>query len=120
MPGNMYIEMPLPDDPRSFVQNQEKLDQMAKKESLGEETVNGYDCEKARFKFNNTAYGTMTQWFSHRLNWPVKTESKSSYGTTISEYENIEVGNVPDAIFELPAGYQKLSMPGMPRRKPGK
>lgn len=119
MPNNMVMEIPLPEDPRSFAQNQDQLEEMAQKESLGQETVEGYECEVSLYKFHDAAYGTMTQWFSKKLNWPVKIESKSEYGTVLSEYKNIKVGSVPDDLFEIPAGYQKMSMPGMQMPKMG-
>ena len=34
------------------------------------------------------------------------------------EYKNIKEGNIPATVFEVPAGYQKMSMPaGMPRMR---
>lgn len=49
----------------------------------------------------------------------MKTESKDSKGktTSIIEYKNINTGNQPDSLFEIPAGYSKFAMsfniPGM-------
>jgi len=45
-------------------------------------------------------------------NFPVKYESEDKKTSTV--WKNIKTGVVTDAVFEVPAGYKKMSMPTMP------
>jgi hypothetical protein len=58
--------------------------------------------------------GTTTMWISKKLNFPIKTEMEGSSGPMSMEYKNIQEKELPDSLFEIPAGYQKMSMPSMP------
>jgi hypothetical protein len=40
---------------------------------------------------------------------------KSSSGPMSMEYKNIQEKEIPDSLFKIPAGYQKMSMPMMPK-----
>ena len=82
----------------------------AKVRRLGRETVNGFDCEKIQVTENGTV---ITQWFSEELGWPIKGEVKGPGGVSTHEYKNIRKGGVSDALFEVPAGFQKMSVPGL-------
>ena len=35
-------------------------------------------------------------------------------GSFTQEYKNIKIGGQPDSLFEVPAGYKKMTMPGVP------
>jgi hypothetical protein len=39
---------------------------------------------------------------------------QSSEGESSFEYRNIKEGGVADSLFQVPAGYTKMEMPGMP------
>jgi len=67
-----------------------KLEEVATKENLGKEKVNGYACDKYRFTFNDKSMGTMTQWFSKKLNFPIKSVMMGSQGEISTEYKNIK------------------------------
>lgn len=45
-------------------------------------------------------------------NFPVKYESEDKKMTTV--WKNIKTGSVSDSVFEVPAGYKKMTMPAMP------
>ena len=55
----------------------------------------------------------MYQWIATDINFPVKTASVDGSWTT--EYKNIKMGGQPDDLFEVPDGYQKSTMPNMPK-----
>ncbi|MFA0887945.1 MAG: DUF4412 domain-containing protein [Synergistales bacterium] len=104
----VYMEMKMresAEDP-SLV---EKTDP-AKVRRLGKETVNGFVCEKIQVTEKSTV---ITQWLSEELGWPIKGEVKAPEGLSTHEYKNIKKGGVSDALFEIPSGYQKMSVPGM-------
>jgi outer membrane lipoprotein-sorting protein len=54
-------------------------------------------------------------WISEKLNFPIKTEMEGSSGSMSMEYKNIQEKKIPDSLFNVPAGYQKMSMPSMPK-----
>jgi len=90
---------------------------------VGTETVNGYTTDKYEtwVKMNGGQLrGNM--WVAQKLGMPIKIVSQDQ--SFSQEYREINEGGVDDAVFEIPPGYQKMSLPpGMPPMKgmpPGK
>ena len=84
---------------------------------VGEETVNGRDCDKWEFT-SSDAQNNRTVWIDKKLHIPVKTVSADS---TV-EFTNIKEGPQDKSHFELPADYQKFDpamMMGGQGRGPG-
>jgi outer membrane lipoprotein-sorting protein len=109
----MYMEMPTSPFGSSPSVVDEKLEEMATKKHLGTEKVNGYLCEKYKFIYHDKSKGKMTQWFSKKLGYPVKMIYQGQHGEVTTEYKNIKEGRVMDSQFQVPAGYQKMQIPGM-------
>ena len=83
---------------------------------LGTETVNGYKCDKYLVTFKDKKMGNMTQWFSKKLNYPIKMINKSSMmGEIVTELQNIKIGGVEDALFKIPPGYTEMKLPQIPQ-----
>jgi outer membrane lipoprotein-sorting protein len=76
-------------------------------EKVGTETVNGRVCDKW---VSTGTKGTSTAWIDQKLSFPVKTQSANG---EIWQLTNIKEGKPDATLFELPAGYQKMVMPGM-------
>jgi hypothetical protein len=81
-----------------------------KEKSLGEETVSGYQCSKKEIEaeievmgFKKTSRSVV--WQSPRFDLPLRT---SSEGHT-TEVRNIREEKPAAALFEVPAGYSKVS-----------
>ena len=91
----------------------QKIKDMAVAKYLGTEEVSGYMCEKYHYVYHDTSMGTVTQWFSKKLNYPLKSEHNSPRGYMLTEYKNIKEGKIADALFEVPGDYVKMSLPGM-------
>ena len=83
---------------------------------IGTETVEGYKCDKYLFTFSDKKMGTMTQWFSIKLGYPIKTVNKSDMiGEVITELHNIQKAHIEDQLFNVPSDYREmpsLQMPG--------
>jgi hypothetical protein len=94
--------------------NEQELAKMADKKLLGTETVNGYKCERYLYTYHDKSLGTLTQWYSEKLGYPIKMVHSSPRGQTSFEYRNIKEGGVADSLFQVPAGYTKMEMPAMP------
>ncbi len=115
MPGQrMYMEMAAGGQQNIAPTTPEEMEKMGDKKYLGKEKVNGYKCKKYRYTSNDPSVGTTTMWISKKLNFPIKTEMKSSSGPMSMEYKNIQEKKLPDSLFKIPAGYRKMSMPSMP------
>jgi len=110
----MYMEIPAGGQQSTVPPTPEEMENMAEKKYLGQEKVNGYKCKKYLFTPSDPSVGTTTMWISNKLNFPIKTEMKSSSGPMSMEYKNIQEKKIPDSLFNLPAGYKKMSMPSMP------
>jgi hypothetical protein len=109
----MYVEMALDPSrmgPEAMKDGQSDLGQW---KTVGKETVDGWECEKRVFEFKDKSKGEMTSWFADKLGHPVKSVVKDGSMTMTMEYKNIKTGNVDASLFTVPAGYQKMTMPGM-------
>jgi outer membrane lipoprotein-sorting protein len=102
----MYMEMPLTS--RAKARMLAMPQDQAKMKLLGTETVNGYETDKYEVA------GTKDQdkeylWMAKKLGIPIKMSTAD--GSFSMEYQNIKQGGVSDSLFEVPAGYQKMTMP---------
>jgi len=83
------------------------------RESLGLEQLGEYHCEK--FKVHRTVMGqasTSLEWDAKELDGlPVKMQDEK--GTWSNEFTNVQLGPQDQSLFEIPAGYQKLSLAGL-------
>ena len=109
----MYIEMPIPPESAQAIQPDEELKKIAVKKKIGSETINGYKCDKYEIIYHDKGMGSMIQWFSRKLNFPIKIIYHGPQGDMSTEYKNIQSGNVKESIFEVPQGFQKMSIPAM-------
>jgi len=110
----MYMEMSADSQKNMAPVDPDELGKMGKKTFLGKEKVNGYMCSKYHYTFNDPSMGDAIYWISEKLNFPVKMEMDGPSGPMVMEYRNIQEKSVSDALFNIPSGYQKMSMPMMP------
>jgi outer membrane lipoprotein-sorting protein len=109
----IYMEMSSQEGAAYDPQLDQNIKDKAEIKLLGKETVNGYVCDKYQYIYRDTSMGTMIQWVSKKLNYPIKTEYKSASGYMLTEYKNIKEGNVQNSLFDVPGDYMLLSVPGM-------
>ena len=101
--------------PGQGLQSDKDLEQQAKKIRLGEETFNGWLCDKHRYDFHDPNLGSMTQWVAKDLDFAVRTVNESpGMGRMSIELADIRIKEVDPALFEVPVGYRKQSLPAMP------
>jgi len=109
----MYVEMPGASlsDWASWADTQG-----VQRESLGMEQVGAYHCEKFRVQLNVMGQqATSLEWDAKELDGlPVKTQDEKGKWST--EYRNVQVAPQDPSLFEVPAGYQKISIGGMAGR----
>jgi hypothetical protein len=108
----MYMEQSF--DPSKVVATSEKVNGEIERTLIGQEIIDGKMTKKYQIVYNqNGKRETMFQWIADGLKIPVKVAAGDNSWTM--EYKNIKTGKQPDALFEVPADYQKLSyqMPSM-------
>lgn len=96
---------------------EEATNNRAHQRLVGKETVNGYSCDKYELTYQDKSLGKQTVWISQKLGVMVKSEQMISGLPFSTELKNIAVKDVPDSVFEIPAGYRKMSLPGTPTGK---
>lgn len=107
----MYMEQPL--QAERMPKTAKEIPGEVSREALGTETVDGKEAKKFKVVYSEKGVSqTLFQWLADDLPVPLKLEAAD--GSWTVEYHNIQIGPQPDSLFEAPAGYQKLEMPGMP------
>jgi len=115
MPAQMmYMEMQAGSQQNMAPVDPDEIDKLAEKKYLGKENVNGYVCSKYRYSFHDKSSGTAIYWISDKFNFPIKMQAQGTSGTMSMEYRNIQEKTVPASLFNIPGGFQKMSMPMMP------
>jgi len=110
-----YMETPISQEQLRTVATKVEKDYLLKK--LGEEKINGWPCVKYEiiYKPSKTTGGKMEkfyQWITKDGAFVMKSAAVDGSWTT--EYSNIKKGKQDPALFMVPAGYKKFSMPKMP------
>jgi outer membrane lipoprotein-sorting protein len=108
-----YLELPF--DKEAFAKTLNQPKEGEGKKLVGTETLNGYATDKYETAVK-TGTGTLrgTMWIAKKLGVPIRIETADK--SFVEEYKDIKEGGVDDALFEIPAGYQKKGMyPGMPK-----
>jgi hypothetical protein len=105
---NMFMEQPY-QPPPGMKKWSPEMERTATK--VGTESVSGLVCTRYEMRGHES---TVYYWVSKKIDFPVRMEDKNSSMLL----ENIKIGTVSGDLFEIPSGYQKLSMPsgvtGMP------
>ena len=79
---------------------------------VGNESVNGRSAVK--YEATNKSGDVSQFWLDPKLRFPVKWQGKNSGG----ELRNIQEGTQPASLFEVPAGFTKMQMPGGMMQQP--
>jgi hypothetical protein len=113
----MYMEMKSDDIQSTSNDVFQSLEEQKKKyetKMIGEETINGYECEVYEVLADGSP--VTTYWQSAEIEYPIKVVTGQNKDM-IMELKNIEKGDVDNALFAVPAGYTKMNMQGMMQMK---
>jgi hypothetical protein len=85
---------------------------------VGEEDLNGRKVEKWEMvaTMPDKPETSSFQWYDPELDLAVRQEFP---GGVVSELTNIRVGEQPDELFNIPAGYERMVAPAAPTEMPG-
>jgi len=107
----VYMEMEQMADAPSSQTVENKVKGEVSRKKVGSETVNGHPSTK--YEITTEADGKTVQihqWWATDISFPVKTAAVD--GSWSMEYTDIKIGDQPDSLFEIPAGYNKMTLPG--------
>lgn len=105
-----YMEVPL--ERSSMIVSSGKLPSEIERKFLGKEIIDGKEVEKYQITYEtNGKKDAIFSWIIPRTGIPVKT--RAADGSWQVEYKNIKIGPQPESIFEIPVGYQRMSMPSL-------
>ncbi len=106
--AGFYIEQPL--DQQMILQFSQGPEEELERTSLGQEAVDGKPAEKFKISYQSELGRVDSyQWVRSGSEIPVKLEAAD--GSWSVEYRNISEEPQPEALFELPSGFQKMSIP---------
>lgn len=112
MPAEMmYMEMASDDmqslmnDPFQAAKYTEKIGEKVK---IGAERIAGYDCDVYAIRSGNDEL--MRMWISKKLDFALKI-AITGENTRSMKLSNIDVSDLDDELFVMPAGYTKTSIP---------
>lgn len=109
----MYMEMPL--DPNQIPKTEVRGE--IERKQVGTETVDGHPAKKYLVTYKEGGKTSQVhQWMATDINFPVKTAAVNN--EWVQEFRNVRTGSQPDSLFEVPAGYKKMQIPGMPGGMP--
>jgi len=105
----IYMEMPLTKKlPGQFIQIPP---QAVRKRLVGQERVNGYEAEKYEVSVPvGRDLEQQTVWVASKLGLPIKMECRERQFSL--EYKSIREEKVPERLFNLPPGLQKMTSIG--------
>lgn len=106
----MYMEMPI--RPGNYVPSAEAMEGEVERVLIGSDTVDGKAASKYRVTVSTEGKkDSFYQWMATDSGFPVKMAALDDSWS--QEYRNLVIGEPAAALFEPPAGYTKMSMPGM-------
>ncbi len=100
-------------DPAQRPATEEKVRGEVSRKLVGNDTVDGRTAKKYEVTYKDgERTSKMYQWIAPDIKFPIKTAAID--GSWTMEYRNIKMGSQPDSLFEVPAGYKKMTMPAIP------
>jgi len=110
-----YMEMPFKKDQESGIPAEKMRGEVSRK-TVGTETIDGHPTTKYEVTVKTgDKTSSLYHWWATDINFPVKTAAVD--GSMSVTYKDIKIGGQADSLFELPAGYTKMSLPGLPGKK---
>ena len=108
-----YMEMPGTADAQSPHMAEEQVKGEVSRNKVASETIDGHPSTK--YEVTAKVDGKVMQiyqWWATDINFPIKTAAAD--GSWSMEYRDVKIDSQPDSLFEIPSGYKKMTIPGMP------
>ncbi len=107
---HQYMELPIKpeDEPRIAAMSRDLSGDWAALTPVGTAVIDGQTADKYDQSNDKCTIYTYVSSSSHL---PLKSEGTCADAHTVTEYQNVRAGAQPADLFELPAGYQKFTLP---------
>lgn len=94
-------------------QNPEAMKADGSRRLLGQETIEGYVCDKFEIGFPNKYRGKLMVWVARKLNYPIQMIQVEGppAGALNRKLMNIKEERIEDSMFMVPEGYKKVDKP---------
>jgi hypothetical protein len=107
------MEMQGMSDEQALQMAEERVKGEVSRKKIGSETIDGHPATKYEVTAKTDDKTVqINQWWATDINFPIKTAAVD--GSWSVEYRDIQIGSQPDSLFEIPSGYTKMTIPGMP------
>lgn len=109
----MYMEQPFRPEKANPLVSQQDDQVTVNRQKMGAEVVNGVATEKWKTTVSSPQGGThvFLQWIDPKTGIAMRTADPA--GKWSQELKNLQVGPQPAGLFEVPKGFQKMTLPGM-------
>lgn len=104
---NMAMKIDFSNAPKPVTESTEGVEKY-KPIVVGTATIDGKVCIVYEYTAEE---GKIKSWVWKDKGFPIRMEVTTAEGKSIIEYKNIEFANIPDSMFELPAGVEITEMP---------
>jgi hypothetical protein len=114
---NTAVKLDFSQAPKSALDNSNSILQYAPT-VIGTETLDGKVCQVIQYTANAA---TTKAWIWIDKGLPVRVQATTSQGTSTTDFKNYDFSDIPDSMFDLPAGVQMMGLglpPGMPPGMP--
>ena len=112
---NIAMKMEVDTDTQSAVEDVLSI-QSRNPTVVGTETIDGKLCTVVEYV---DPEGKVKTWLWQKQGLPVRMEVTTTEGISRTDWKNFEFGDIPDSMFELPAGVEIMEMPGGMPPMPG-
>ncbi len=112
--AKMYYEMPMSEGEASPAYGPSPQGKVVRK-LLGKEAVDGHPTSKYRVTVTSAAQKPTVfyEWLSQELGVPLRMEAADKSWSM--EYRKVKIGLQDPKLFEVPAGFRRLSVPNVPQ-----
>jgi hypothetical protein len=77
-------------------------------ENVGAQTIKGFKCQKYDYKYKGETKVVLERWLADDLKFVIKQVFHADNGDAVIELDNIKIGPLDDALFEIPSTYTEL------------
>ncbi len=103
---NKAMKIPLTQAPESVVEATQAIADYDYT-VIGTETMDGKVCLVVEYSYDGVS---AKAWIWKEHGFPIRIETTTAEGTTVAEFKNIDFSDIPDSMFELPAGVEIMEL----------
>jgi hypothetical protein len=108
-----YVELPAAALRSPVGRDKAALEKVGNSRLIGQETIDGYLCDKYEITHHNTYLGKTIIWFALKLDYPIQMIQIGGPPNTSMNRKltNIKERRIDDSLFAIPSSYKKVKKP---------